>query len=131
MTYVDESREVSLLDVVEDAGLVEAGEVRHVLLLVELGRVHLLDVVLGDQLLFAGVNELDQDLIPAVGLNGGRHESLGLMGHPDQLFRGPFGLRGGVVERIPVDHQVLQVGVRLVHVHHLDEGGVRHFLDST
>ena len=115
----------------QHTGLVQTSEVGHVLFFVELGRVHLLDVVLGDQLLLAGVNELDQDLIPAVGLNGGRHESLGLMGHPDQLFRGPFGLRGGVVERIPVDHQVLQVGVRLVHVHHLDEGGVRHFLDST
>jgi hypothetical protein len=45
-TYIDEPRVVSLLDVVEDGGLVEAGEVGHVLLLVILGRVHLLHVIL-------------------------------------------------------------------------------------
>ena len=45
-TYINESRVVSLLDVVEDGGLVEAGEVGHVLLLVVLGRVHLLHVIL-------------------------------------------------------------------------------------
>ena len=46
MTYINKTRVVSVLDVVEDGGLVEAGQVGHILNLVELGRVHLLHVVL-------------------------------------------------------------------------------------
>ena len=46
-TYIDKAGVVSLLDVVKDGGLVETGEVGHVLLLVVLRRVHLLHVILG------------------------------------------------------------------------------------
>lgn len=45
-THVDESGVVPLLQVMQHGGLVQAGELRHVLHLAELGWVHLLNVVL-------------------------------------------------------------------------------------
>lgn len=45
-THIDESRVVSLLEVVQHRGLIQAGELRHVFHLVELGWVHLLNVIL-------------------------------------------------------------------------------------
>ena len=118
--YVDESGVVSLLDVVEDGGLVEAGQVGHVLDLVELGRVHLLDVVLGDEDALAGLGDVHLDLLAAVLLDGGRDEALVLVGHPHQPLLGPFRLLGGVVDGVAVHQQVLEVGVVLVGVTHLD-----------
>ena len=47
-TYVDKHLDVATAQVVENGGLVEVGQVGHVLVHVELGRVHLLDVVLLD-----------------------------------------------------------------------------------
>ena len=47
-TDIDEELDVSRAQVVEDGGFVEVGQVGHVLVHVELGRVHLLDVVLLD-----------------------------------------------------------------------------------
>lgn len=47
-THIDESGVVSILEVVQHRGLVQAGELRHVLHLVELGWVHLLNVILVD-----------------------------------------------------------------------------------
>ena len=98
----------------EDRGLVEAGEVGHVFLLVKLGRVHLLDVVFGDELSLSSVDDLDFDLVASVLLDGGRHEAVALVRDPDELFLGPFCLGRGVVEGPPVDDQVLQVGVQPV-----------------
>lgn len=46
MTHVDESGVVSVLQVVQHRGLVQAGQLRHVLHLVEFGWVHLLNVIL-------------------------------------------------------------------------------------
>ena len=45
-THIDESRVVSLLEVVQHRGLVQAGELRHVLHLTELGWIHLLNIIL-------------------------------------------------------------------------------------
>lgn len=45
-THIDESRVVSLLEVVQHRRLVQAGELRHVLHLIELGWIHLLNVIL-------------------------------------------------------------------------------------
>lgn len=45
-THVDESRVVSLLEVVQHRGLVQAGELCHVLHLVKFRGVHLLNVIL-------------------------------------------------------------------------------------
>lgn len=45
-THIDESGVVSLLEVVQDRGLIQAGELRHVLHLAEFGWVHLLNVIL-------------------------------------------------------------------------------------
>ena len=42
LTYVDEAGVVTLAQVVENAGLVEVGQPRHVLKFLKLGRVHLL-----------------------------------------------------------------------------------------
>ena len=46
LTYVDEHAHVSCAQVVQDGGFVEVGQVGHVLVHEELGRVHLLNVVL-------------------------------------------------------------------------------------
>ena len=74
-THVDEPWEV-----LEDwGGLVKAGEVRHVLLLVILGLVHFLH----EQ------HPLD-GLVPLDLLHGGRHEALGLMRHPDKPLLRPL-----------------------------------------
>ena len=118
MTYVDEAREVSLLDVVQDRGLVKAGEVGHVLLLVVLRRVHLLHVVLADQHPLPSLHDLHLHIVSLGLLHAGRHEALGLMGNPDQPLPAPLGLGGGVAEGIPVHHQELEVGIRPVHVSH-------------
>ena len=117
-THINKSRVVSLLDVVQDGGLVEAGEVGHVLLLVELWGVHLLDVVFGDQDPLGGLRDLDLDLVAAVLLDGGRHESGVLVGDPDEPLLGPLRLHCGVVEGIAIHDQVFKVRVGLVHVHH-------------
>ena len=117
-TYVDEAREVSLLDVVKDRSLVEAGQVSHVLLFVVLGRVHLLHVVLADQHPLASLLELHLHIVPLASLHAGGHEALALMRHPDQLLLGPLGLGGGVSEAVPVHHQELEVGIRPVHISH-------------
>merc|ERR1719376_1712791 len=47
---IDQRRVVPLLQVVQHRSLVQARHVRHVLHLVELGRVHLVDVVLAERL---------------------------------------------------------------------------------
>lgn len=113
----------------EDRGLVEAGEVSHVLLLVELGRVHLLDVVFGDELSLSSVHDLHLDLVAAVLLDGGRDEAVGLVGDPDELLLGPFCLSRGVVEGTTVDNQVLQVGVQPVDDFGHDEAVVAGLLE--
>ena len=104
----------------EDRSLVETSEVSHVLLLVVLGRVHLLHIVLADQHPLAGLHDLDLHIVTLGLLHGGCHESLGLMRDPDKPLLGPLGLGGGVGEGIPVHHQELEVGIRPVHVSHVD-----------
>ena len=77
---------VSGLEVVEDTGLVEVGQVGHVLAAVELGRVHLAHQVLLEHLLLP----LDGhgDLLPLGVLDGALGEaSTGLVRHPTRLFR--------------------------------------------
>ena len=51
ITYIDESSAVSRTQVVEHGSLVQVSQVRHVLDLLKLGRVHLLDEVLFHHLL--------------------------------------------------------------------------------
>lgn len=130
-SYINKAGVVSLLDVVKDGSLVEAGQIGHVLFLVELGRVHLLDVILGDELTLAGVDDLDLDLFPLVLLDGGTDETLGLVGNPDQPLLRPFCLGGGVIEGTLVYDQVLQVGVRPVnHVSHDEADSRRNIVEK-
>jgi hypothetical protein len=42
---IDESGEISFFDVVQHGGFVKTSEVGHILLLVKLGRIHLLDII--------------------------------------------------------------------------------------
>ena len=51
ITYIDESSAVSCTQVVQHGSLVQVSQVRHVLDLLKLGRVHLLDVILLHHLL--------------------------------------------------------------------------------
>ena len=102
----------------EDGGLIKAGQVSHVLLLVVLRWVHLLHVVLADQHPLAGLHYLHLHIVSLGLLHAGCHEALGLVGNPDQPLAAPFGLSGGVAEGIPVHHQELEVGIRPVHVGH-------------
>ena len=60
MSYIDELGLVSGPQVVEDRGLVEVGQVGHVLALFKLGRVDLLDLVPLEHLLV--VTDADLDL---------------------------------------------------------------------
>ncbi len=95
----------------EDGGLVEACQLGHVLHLVELGRVHLLKVVLGDVAALARLHDLHLDLVEALALDGRRDEPEVLVRHPDQPLLRPFGLRRRVVEGVPVDDQVFEIGI--------------------
>ena len=95
----------------EDGGLVQAGEVCHVLLFVILRRIHLLHVVLADQHPLAGLDNLHLHIVPLGLLHAGRHKALGLMRNPDEPLLAPLGLGGGVAEGVPVHHQELEVGV--------------------
>ena len=45
MTHIDQAGVVSLLEIVQDTGLIEVGEACHVLNLLKLWRVHLLSVI--------------------------------------------------------------------------------------
>lgn len=103
--------------------LVEAGELRHVLDLVELGRIHLLYVVLRDEYALAGLGDLHLDLVAALALDAGGDEALALVRHPHQLLLRPFRLGGRVVEAVPVDRQETQLRIGpvypRVHVRHL------------
>lgn len=110
-THVYEPRVVSVLDVVQNGGLVEAREVGHVLDLVELGRVHLLDVVEAHDHLLARVGDLDLDLVTTLSLDAGGHETLALVRNPHQPLLGPLGLRGRVIEVVPVHGQVPQLRI--------------------
>ena len=51
LTHVDEELDVSALEIVEDAGLIQVGQRTHVLPLLELRGVHQTDVVLLERLL--------------------------------------------------------------------------------
>ncbi len=128
-TYVDESRVVTLFDVVQHGRLVQARQVGHVLLLVELGRVHLLNVVLGHEDALRRLGDLDLDLVAAVLLDGGRDEAHGVVGDPDEALLRPFRLLRRVVEGVPVHDQVLEVGVRLRRRHRCD-ASINHFNQS-
>lgn len=102
-THVDEAGVVAVLQVVQYRRLVEAGELRHVLHLVELGRIHLLDIVLVHRDLLAGVGELHDALLSLLLLDGARFEARPLRGHPYQLLGSPVSLLQGVVDRIPIN----------------------------
>jgi len=108
---INESRKVSLLDVVQHGRLVEAREAGHVLGLVELRGVHLLDVVSGHAFSLSGLDDFHLDLVSPVGLDGGGHEAVHLVGNPDELLRGPLGLDGRVAHGVAVDDEVLEIGV--------------------
>lgn len=109
-TYIDEPRVVSLLEVVQHRGLVQAGELRHVLHLTELGWVHLLDVILVHGDLLTGVGQLDHALVAALLLHAAGLEAQALRGHPYQLLGGPVGLRQRVVDHVAVHVQELVCG---------------------
>lgn len=78
ITHVDQSRVVSVLDVVQHRGFIQARQLGHVLHLVELGRIHLLDVVPQDHHPLARLRQLHFHLIAALALDAGSHEALEL-----------------------------------------------------
>lgn len=122
-THVNQSGVVAVLEVMQHGRLVEAGELRHVLDLVELGRIHLLYVVLRDEYALTGLCDLHLDLVAALALDAGGDEALTLVRHPHQLLLRPFRLGGRVVEAVPVDRQETQLRIGpvypRVHVRHL------------
>lgn len=71
-TYIDEAREVSLPQVVQHRGLVEAGQVRHVLHFAEARRVHPLHLLSGQCDPTLAVRQLHIHLIAALLPDAGR-----------------------------------------------------------
>ena len=120
-TYINESGVVTVLEVMQDGGFVEAGELCHVLDLVKFRWVHLLDIVLSDEHPFTGLSDFHLDLVAALALDSCRHEPLRLVGHPYELLRGPFCLCCRVVETVPVHGEDTQFRVRTIY-----PGVVRH-----
>lgn len=57
-------------------GLIETGQLGHVLHLVELGRIHLLDVVPQDHHPLAGLRQLHFHLVAILALDAGGNEAL-------------------------------------------------------
>lgn len=110
-TYINQTGIVPILEIVEDAGLVQTSQLGHVLHLVELGRIHLLDVVPGDEGPLTGVLELDLHLVVLLALDAGGDEALVLVRHPHEPFLRPFRLCGRIIVAVPVDIQVLQLGI--------------------
>ena len=80
-THVDEFGDVSGLEVMEDAGVVQVGEVGHVLAPLELWRIDLLDLVLLEDLAVV-LAALDGHFVALRGLDGALHETALLDGDP-------------------------------------------------
>lgn len=104
----------------QDGGLVQTRELGHVLDFVELGRVHLLDVILGHPNALAGVGDLDLDLVPDLALDAGGDEAMVAVGDPYEALLRPLRLRRRVLEGVPRDHQVLELGVVRVDLRHFE-----------
>lgn len=85
---------VSLSKVVKNSGFVEPGEVGHVLLFVELGRVHTMNLLCFDD--FAGVQQLHLAFsgfgVRIANLSGKNETLLGVR-YPDQFLLCPFVLK--------------------------------------
>ena len=107
----------------QNGGLIETSKLRHVLDLIEFGRIHLLYIVLGDEYALAGFCDLHLDLVAALALDTGGDKALRLVWHPHQLLLRPFRLGGWIVEAVPVDRQDTQLRIGpvypRVHVRHL------------
>ena len=108
-TYINKAREVPLADVVQHGGFVQAGELSHVLHLAELGRVHLLDVILVDCHLLAIVSQHHQHLVAVLLLDTGRLKAMFLRWDPHQLLGRPVSLSHGAVQEVFVDKEELLV----------------------
>lgn len=126
-THIYESGVITILDVVQYAGFVQASQLGHVFDLVELRRVHLLYSILVDQRTLTRLHDLHFDFIATFAFNARGHEALTLVRHPHQPFLRPFRLRRLIVELVPVDGQVLHERIRTVGVHivHLAAGNSR------
>lgn len=109
-TYVNKSRIVTLLHVVEDRRFIEACQFCHILDFVKFGRVHLLNVILIDNHYFARFLYFDGNFIAVFLLYGCRPEAIYFVRNPDQPFGRPGSLDGGIIEPILVDDQVFQLG---------------------
>jgi len=96
---------------VKDRSFVEASQLGHVFDLVELGRIHLLEIIFGDKTPLARLHDLDFDLVASLPFNRGRDKAEIFVGDPDQPLLGPLSLRCRIVEGIPVDDQIFEIGI--------------------
>ena len=96
---VDQLVDVSDPQVPEDRGVVEVGQIGHVLAAVELGRVDLTDQVLLEDLLLAAL-DLDRHFLALRALDETLGEAArGLVGHPAGLLR---------IIRLRLDRKIVQ-----------------------
>lgn len=114
-THVNQSGIVPVLEVMQNGGFVQAGELRHVLDLVKFGRIHFLYVVLCDEHTFAGLGDLHLDFVAALALDASGDEALRLVRHPHQLLLRPFRLSGRIVEAVSVHRQEAQFRIGPVY----------------
>ena len=124
IAYVNESRVISLLDVVEDWGFIEAGQLGHVFHLVKLGWIHLLQIVLWNMAAFASFHDLHFNFVSSLSLDGSWDKSKVVVWDPHQSLLGPFRLGGRVIEGISVHNQVFEVRIISIQA----GVGVRHFV---
>lgn len=109
-TYIDEARVVSAVEVVEYASLVEERELGHILNLLELGRVHLLHIVLVHRRLLTVV-QLHGNLLSFLAHDAGLEKAMVLVRYPYQLLLRPLGMGHSVVHFSTVHLKVLQIWI--------------------
>ena len=89
-TYINESRVISFLDVVQDWSFIEKGQHGHVFHLVKLWWVHLLQVIFWNVAAFASLHDFDFHFISPLSLDGSRDISKVFVWNPNQHILGPF-----------------------------------------
>ncbi len=81
---------------------------------------------LGNQLLLAGLDQLNLDLLALGPLHGGRNKTGRLIRDPDEPLLGPLRLSGRITESIAIDHKEPEIWIvtihRLAHDYAVGEG---------
>lgn len=118
-TYINETWEIPLPEVMKHRGLIQAGQCCHVFNFVKLGRVHFLHIIFGDRHL-PPIVKLNQNLVPCLLFDTGWLKTLLFWGYPYHPFGWPVGLGHPAVFEVTVKEEEL-AAVVVVWLHgHVD-----------